>query len=319
MAKKNDKIYGITPAMATGGGLKRFGDEFPDRYRDVGIAEMTCVLMGAGLATEGFIPVCSVYSTFMQRSFDALIHDVGIQNLHVICVMDRGGIVGADGPTHHGVFDYSYMRCIPNFIVMSPKDENELQHMLQTAVDCKQPVSIRYPRGEGVGVALDEEFKSLEIGKAEMLVDHADSQVVIVAIGEPVYRCVEVSVALENEYGVKASVVNARFVKPLDEELLVRLAKKHRNIVTVEENVGMGGFGSAVGECLMDHDIAGLRLKRIAIDDIFVEHGGQGQLRKDHGLDREGIVKTILEFLNRSLDQGDIKEKPRPVQSAASF
>jgi 1-deoxy-D-xylulose-5-phosphate synthase len=315
LAAQNDKIYAVTPAMASGGGLKKFGEKFPERYHDVGIAEMTAVLMCAGLATEGFIPICSIYSTFLQRAYDQLIHDVGIHDLPVVFVLDRGGIVGADGPTHHGVFDFSYMRCIPNFIIMAPKDENELRHMLYTAIHSKHPIAFRYPRGNALGVPLDKEFKLLEIGKGELLVDPQDPEVVIFTIGDPVYPCVQVADRLEKDFGIRASVVNARFVKPIDEELILRMARRCPNLVTVEENVAMGGFGAAVLECLADHEMTGVRVKRIACPDKFIEHGGQPELRRDHGLDQEGILKTILKFLDHSPEK---KEKPRPLSQPSA-
>lgn len=309
LAETNPKIYGITAAMPTGAGMKAFGEKFPDRYRDVGIAEQAAVLMGAGLATEGYTPVCAIYSTFLQRAYDQIIHDVALQDLPVVFAMDRGGLVGNDGPTHHGVFDYAYMRCIPNMIVMAPRDENELQHMLKTAVECGKPVGLRYPRGNAIGVPVDAEPKVLPIGKGEILKDHAAADVVLLAIGSPVHPCLTVAEKLEKEHGIKATVVDARFVKPLDHELICRLADTVKRVVTVEEHVPDGGFGSAVTECLADHCITGVRVKRISAPDGFVEHGSQAELRRDWKLDEAGILQTVLEFMN----DGQKVSRPRPV------
>ena len=299
LAEGNEKVYGITAAMPTGAGMKKFGEKFPDRYRDVGIAEQSAVLMAAGLATEGYIPVCAIYSTFLQRAFDQIVHDVCIQKLPAVFAMDRAGLVGADGPTHHGMFDYAYLRCIPEMVIMAPKDENELQHMLKTSVECGKPVGLRYPRGEGRGIELDETMTTIPIGKGEVLVDHADADVLFIAIGDPVHPCVHVAETLEKEHGVKASVINARFVKPLDEELICRMSQKVKKVITVEEHVADGGFGSAVAECLADNQVTDVTVKRIAVHDVFVDHGSQKDIRRDHGLDEAGILKTTLEFLGK--------------------
>ena len=311
LAETNKKIYGITAAMPTGAGLKKFGELYPDRYRDVGIAEQCAVLMASGLATEGYTPVCAIYSTFLQRAYDQIIHDVGIHELPVVFAMDRGGIAGADGPTHHGLFDHSYMRCIPKMIHMAPRDENELQHMLKTAVECGKPVGLRYPRGAGIGVPLDPEPRKLEIGKAEIMVDHKGADIAIFAIGCTVHPAMAVAETLEKEYGLRSCVINARFIKPLDEELIVRMARKIKNIVAIEENTLYGGFTSAVAECLMDHDIPNVRLKRIGTPDEFIEHGSQGELRRDHGLDEAGILKTVLEFMK---NDPKVAQTPKPYK-----
>lgn len=300
IAETNPKVYGITAAMPTGAGLKKFGEKFPERYRDVGIAEQAAVLLAAGLATEGYLPVCAIYSTFLQRGYDQIIHDICLQNLPTVFVMDRAGIVGNDGPTHHGVFDFAYLRCIPGMVVMAPRDENELQHMLKTAIESKLPVGLRYPRGNGLGVALDSELKTLPIGKAEMMVDHVAPTAAMIAIGCMVHPSVAVAEKLEKEHGMKVSVVNARYVKPIDEDMIVRVARSTKHIITLEEAMGQGGFGSAVLEVLAKHQITDVKVKVIAIDDVWVEHGGQPELRRDHGLDEAGILKTVLEFLPKS-------------------
>jgi 1-deoxy-D-xylulose-5-phosphate synthase len=245
LAREDSRIVAITAAMTHGTGLEQFSEEMPDRFYDVGIAEQHGTTFAAGLATEGFIPVVTIYSTFMQRAYDQVLHDICAQKLPVVLALDRGGFVGKDGTTHHGLFDYSYLRSIPNIVVMAPKDENEFQHMLKTAVGCGCPVSVRYPRGKGVGVSIDDTLKSLEIGKGEVILDGND--IAIVAIGCTVCPAVAAAEKLKAE-GISAMVINSRFVKPLDEELLCDVAKSTKNIVTVEENVLMGGFGSAVLE-----------------------------------------------------------------------
>ncbi len=246
LTRENPKVVAITAAMCSGTGLDAYAKEFPEKFFDVGIAEQHGVTFAAGMATEGIVPVVAIYSTFMQRAYDQVLHDVCIQKLPVVLALDRGGIVGDDGATHNGIFDFSYLRAIPNIVVMAPKDENELQHMLKTAVECGGPASVRYPRGKGVGVPLDETLKALEIGKAEILLEGAD--VAIFAIG---YTVSPGPGGGQNGCTRKesdATVVNCRFVKPLDEELLSRVASATGKVLTVEENVLMGGFGSAVLE-----------------------------------------------------------------------
>ncbi len=294
LAKKDKRIVGITAAMPEGTGLDRFGKEFPDRLYDVGIAEQHGITFAAGMAAEGLRPVSAIYSTFLQRAYDQILHDVCLQNLPVVFALDRGGIVGEDGPTHHGLFDLSYLRHIPNMIVMAPKDENELQHMLKTALECGHPASLRYPRGEGYGVSLDTEIKSLPLGKAEVLQEGAD--LAIVGIGSTVYPAWEAARRLK-ESGIQVTVVNSRFIKPLDTTLLCSLAKQIKNIITVEENVLQGGFGSAVLELLAEKDIPGVRIKRLGIDDRFVEHGPADRLRKEYGIDAEGIERAARKML----------------------
>lgn len=294
LARENPRIVGITAAMPQGTGLDTFAKEFPERFFDVGIAEQHGVTFAAGLAVEGFIPVVAIYSTFMQRAYDQILHDVCLQKLPVILALDRGGIVGQDGPTHHGLFDLSYLRHIPHLIVMAPKDENELQHMLKTAVYCGQPVSLRYPRGNGWRGYLDEEINEIPIGKAEVLREGKD--VVIMAIGSTVRAALEAADRLL-EQGVKSTVVNARFVKPLDEELICALISEIPRLITVEENVLQGGFGSAILELLEQKGIFSGKIKRLGIPDTFVEHGPQDFLRHKYGLNAEGIIKAAASLL----------------------
>jgi 1-deoxy-D-xylulose-5-phosphate synthase len=289
LARENPKIVAITAAMTHGTGLDKFADEMPERFYDVGIAEQHGVTFAAGLSTEGYIPVVAIYSTFLQRAYDQVLHDVCLQKLPVIFALDRGGIVGDDGPTHHGLFDYSYLRSIPNIIVMAPKDENELQHMLKTAVECRRPASIRYPRGGGIGVAIDETPRALEIGKGELMTEGED--VAIFAIGSTVYPALAAAERLERD-DIKAAVVNSRFVKPLDKDLLCNLALLTEKVLIVEESVLMGGFGSAVLELFGEEGISGVAVKRVGISDEFVEHGTQGELRLKYGLDEEGIANA---------------------------
>jgi len=294
LAREIPSLVGITAAMPQGTGLEAFAAEFPDRFSDVGIAEQHGVTFAAGLATEGFIPVVAIYSTFMQRAYDQILHDVCLQNLPVVLAMDRGGIVGADGPTHQGLFDFSYLRHIPNIVVMAPKDENELQHMVKTAISCGRPASVRYPRGNGWRGFLDEEIRVLPIGKAEVLEQGKD--IAIVAIGSTVKAAMEASSCLRNQ-GIEATVVNARFVKPLDEELLCSLAAEIKRLITVEENALQGGFGSAVLELLEEKGINGVQVRRLGIPDTFVEHGPQDYLRHKYGIDAEGILRAAQELL----------------------
>jgi len=291
LAKENPRIAAITAAMPEGTGLDSFAAEFPKRFYDVGIAEQHGVTFAAGLATQGIIPVVAIYSTFMQRAYDQVIHDVCLQKLPVVFAMDRGGFVGEDGPTHHGMFDFSFMRAVPNLIVMAPGDENELQHMLKTAVECGMPVSLRYPRGVGVGVKLEEYPRILPMGRGEVVFDPGEATLAIVAIGNCVHPSIEAARILQRE-GTAALVINARFVKPIDEELLLETAKKIKKFITVEENALMGGFGSAVLELFADKGVDGVRVIRIGLPDAYAPQGTQKELRRMYAIDAEGIVEA---------------------------
>ncbi len=300
LAADDKKIVAITAAMPDGTGLAPFAKAYPDRFFDVGIAEQHALTFAAGLATEGYRPVTAIYSTFAQRGYDQIFHDICLQKLPVTLAMDRAGLVGDDGPTHHGVFDLSLIRHLPEMTLMAPKDENELRHMLKTALYAGTPMALRYPRGTGYGVQLDQEIRELPIGRGEQLT--AGDDVAIIAIGSTVYPAVEAARLLVSA-GIRATVVNARFVKPLDRELILAVARRCGAVVTVEENALQGGFGSAVLELLADERETAVPVKRIGIPDRFVEHGSQAQLRKDLGLDAEGIATTVEAFLRK-------KERP---------
>lgn len=297
LASEDPRITAITAAMGTGTGLDEYAARFPDRFFDVGIAEQHGVTFAAGLAVEGFIPVVAIYSTFLQRAFDQVLHDVCLQNLHVVFALDRGGFVGEDGPTHHGLFDLAYLRSIPNMVVMAPKDENEFQHMLKTATEHRGPIAIRYPRGAGAGVPLDTDLSSLPIGKGEIVMDGGD--VTIVALGTTVEPARAAAERLKAE-GIGATVVNGRFAKPLDRELLCETAARTGRVLTVEENVLMGGFGSAVLECFQEAGLRDVRIRRLGIGDEFVEQATQKELRRLHGIDEEGIYRAALEMVRAS-------------------
>ena len=299
MAKEDKRIVAVTAAMPEGTGLAEFARKYPDRFFDVGIAEQHGVTFAAGLATEGMRPVIAIYSTFLQRAYDQILHDVCLERLPVIFAVDRGGIVGEDGATHHGLFDLSYLRSLPNMVVMAPADENELCRMLATALNHDGPIAFRYPRGSGTGVPVDEEIRPLPIGKGKVLTKGDD--VLILAIGRPVGDAVEAGNLLLDE-GISATVVNCRFVKPLDAELVCSLAANIPRIITVEENVRQGGFGSAVLETMSDNDINGVHLERIGIADVFVEHGPQKVLRSEYGIDVPHIVgaaKRLMKIATR--------------------
>jgi len=291
LAKEDSRIACITAAMPEGTGTDLFRKEIPSRFYDVGLAEEHAVTFAAGMACENTRPVAAIYSTFLQRGFDQMEHDVGLQKLPVVFCLDRAGLVGEDGPTHHGVFDYSYTRVIPNFVVMAPADENELQHMLKTALSINLPSTIRYPRGPGEGVHLDTEFKTLPIGKGVVL--KSGQEVYLLAIGSMVHPCLKAAALIEKE-GIPCGVVNMRFVKPLDVELLHQLQQQTQNFVTVEENILAGGFGSAVMEALEGTDC---RIHRIGIPDKFIEHGPQNVLRDMVGLSPEKIAQSTLQFM----------------------
>ncbi|MEK6744970.1 MAG: 1-deoxy-D-xylulose-5-phosphate synthase [Nitrospirota bacterium] len=297
LAEDNDKVIAITAAMSDGTGLEQFAAQYPDRFFDVGIAESHGVTFACGLAAEGMRPVAAIYSTFMQRAYDQVMHDLCLQNLPVTLALDRAGLVGEDGPTHHGVFDIAYLRHLPNMVIMAPKDENELQHMLKTALEYHGPTALRYPRGTGLGVPMDQELKQLPVGKGEMLQDGDD--VVIIAIGNMVRPAQEAGERLKAG-GINAAVMNARFVKPLDEELILRLAKKTGRIVTVEEHALQGGFGSAVLECIEDNRLSAVKVLRIGLPDRFIEHGLQAVLRQKYGLDTDGIFASVKDFVEKT-------------------
>jgi 1-deoxy-D-xylulose-5-phosphate synthase len=297
LAEDNDKLVAITAAMSDGTGLEKFAAQYPDRFFDVGIAESHGVTFACGLAVEGMRPVAAIYSTFMQRAYDQVMHDLCLQNLPVTLALDRAGLVGEDGPTHHGVFDLAYLRHLPNMVIMSPKDENELQHMIKTAVECDGPAAVRYPRGTGLGVPMDQEVMSLPIGKAEVLREGQD--VVIIAVGNMVRPSLEAAERLEAE-GTSAAVVNARFVKPLDAELILKMAKRTGRVVTVEEHALQGGFGSAVLECFDGNRLTGVKTHRIGLPDRFIEHGTQSMLRQKYGLDADGIFASVRDFMEKT-------------------
>ena len=291
--EKNPKVVGITAAMPDGTGLDILKEKIPQNYFDVGIAEEHAVTFAAGLATQGIIPVVAIYSTFLQRAFDQTIHDVALQKLHVVFVLDRAGLVGADGPTHHGTFDLGYLRIIPGMVIMAPKDEAELRNMLYTAVEhCEGPVALRYPRGSALGVKIDEGFRKIEIGESEKLSDGED--VAILAVGSMVDYAEKATASLK-ESGINCELINMRFIKPLDTNLLDDIAARHDKIVTIEENNLAGGFGSAVLEYLNDNNYKN-DIMRIGIPDKFIDHGTQAQLHKQIAIDPNGIVERITSF-----------------------
>jgi 1-deoxy-D-xylulose-5-phosphate synthase len=296
LAENNPRIIGITAAMATGTGLDKLQAKLPKQYIDVGIAEQHAVTLAGGLACEGMRPVVAIYSTFLQRAYDQVIHDICIQNLPVFFCMDRAGIVGADGPTHQGMYDIAYLRCVPNMVLMAPKDEAELQQMIVTGVHYTNgPIAMRYPRGNGYGVPLMEEgWEPLPIGKGELLRHGED--VLIVGYGTMVYPAVQVAELLR-EHGIEAAVINARFAKPLDVELIAPLAKQIGRVVTLEEGCIMGGFGSAVAEALLDHGIA-VPITRIGIPDILVDHATPNESLAALGLTPAQIAERILKILS---------------------
>ena len=284
MAAQDDKLVAITPAMREGSGLVAFSEQYADRYHDVGIAEQHAVTLAAGMACEKAKPVVAIYSTFLQRAYDQLVHDVAIQNLPVLFAIDRAGLVGADGPTHAGNLDLSYLRCVPNMLIMTPSDENECRQMLTTGYQHKGPAAVRYPRGQGPGVEIDKKFKALEIAKAELR--RKGHKVALLAFGSMLTE------ALNAAEEINASVVNMRFVKPLDTEMLHSIASTHDLIVTLEENVIAGGAGSGVNEWLLANKFNN-RVINLGLPDRFVEHGATHQLLAECGLDAEGILKSI--------------------------
>ena len=301
IVEKNKKVFGITCAMPDGTGMDHLLKAFPENYVDAGIAEEHAVTFSAGLATQNVIPVVAIYSTFLQRGFDQIVHDVALQHLHVVFVLDRAGLVGADGPTHHGAFDLTYLRLIPGMVIMAPKDESELRDMLYTAIEYKNgPIAIRYPRGSALGVPLKKGFDRLEIGKAEKLTTGED--VAFLAVGSMVDYALKASDKLK-EQGIYCEVINMRFVKPLDTDMLDDIVKRHNKIVTLEENTLVGGFGSGVLEYFSEKNYKNDVL-RIGLPDHFVDHGTQAELHKQLEIDPDGIVGKVKVFCeNQSFNQ----------------
>lgn len=301
LAEKDTSIVGITAAMAEGTGLKKLHQRLPERYFDVGIAEQHAVTFAAGMAVAGLRPVVAIYSTFLQRAFDQVVHDVCMQNLHTVFAMDRAGIVGEDGPTQHGVFDIAFLRAIPNMSLMAPKDEEELRHMLYTAIYMDGPVGLRYPRGKGVGTPLSDELHMLEIGKAELLSPATLEQAermdcAIFAYGSTVAQATVAAKELAEE-GIEVAVINARWAKPLDEEMILRLAKSTRKIVTIEDHVVAGGFGSAVLELLESKGLQNIDTRVVALPDKLVEHGAPTILKELYGLSSARLKEVIHDLL----------------------
>jgi len=294
LAREDRRIVAITAAMSEGTGLNAFAKEFPERFHDVGVAEQHALTFAAGLATQGIRPVVAMYSTFLQRAFDQVVHDVATQNLPVTICIDRGGLVAEDGTTHHGAFDFAYLRHVPNMVVMAPKDENELQHMVKTCLSYEGPASVRYSRGTGWGVAMDPYPVTLPIGQGELLREGGD--VGLIAIGVTVVPALQAAERLAGE-GISAAVVNARFVKPLDHALIGRVAAEVKCLVTVEEGCRLGGFGSAVLESLSDRGIVNLPTKVLGLPDKYIEQGPQDLLRVQYGLTADGIYEEVKGLL----------------------
>ncbi|MEP0984603.1 1-deoxy-D-xylulose-5-phosphate synthase [Ekhidna sp.] len=296
LANKNEKIVGITPAMPSGSSMKIMMEAIPDRAYDVGIAEQHAVTFSAGMATQGMIPFCNIYSTFMQRAYDQVIHDVCIQNLHVVFCMDRAGVAGADGPTHHGAYDVAYMRCIPNMVVSAPMNEAELRNLMFTASEHNGPFSIRYPRGAGVMPEWKTEMEKIEIGKGRRLIE--GEEIAILSIGQVGNYALDAARDLQSE-GLNPSVYDMRFVKPLDEDMLHEILQNHKYLVTVEDGCIMGGFGSAVLEFAADNNYqAGV--KRLGIPDRIIEHGEQPQLHHECEYDAEAIKNAVYQFVSKT-------------------
>jgi 1-deoxy-D-xylulose-5-phosphate synthase len=297
LAEKEPKIVAITAAMPAGTGLTRFARRFPSRFFDVGIAEQHAVTFAAGLATEGLLPVVAIYSTFLQRALDQVIHDVCLQNLPVTFALDRGGVVGDDGPTHHGVFDLNYLRFIPNLVLMAPKDENELQHLLYTAIQHKGPAALRYPRGAGEGVELSDNLSEIPIGKGELLRQGKD--ILLLPVGNRVYPALEAALRLE-KVGIDAAVINPRFIKPLDNELIIEWAEKTGRVITVEDNARMGGFGSAVLELLTGSTHSHIKVTTLGYGDRYMEHATQEILWSKGKIDVPAITNAAMELMDAS-------------------
>jgi 1-deoxy-D-xylulose-5-phosphate synthase len=295
MAAKDERVVAVTAAMPEGTGLADFAELYPDRFFDVGIAEQHGVSFAAGMATEGLKPVVAIYSTFLQRAYDQILHDVCIDRLPVTFAIDRGGIVGEDGSTHHGLFDLSYLRSLPNMVIMAPADENDLRSMLATALLHDGPIAFRYPRGSAMGGPLEKTVEPLELGKGKVLQEGDD--ILMLAIGKSVGDALEARETLKGQ-GITATVVNCRFVKPLDVDLICSLATRIPRVITIEENVRHGGFGSAVLEALSDEGLTGVQVERIGVADTFVEHGPQKLLRSLYGIDPPAIVKAAERLMS---------------------
>ena len=295
LGAQDNRIVGITAAMGKGTGINVFQEQFPDRTIDVGIAEEHAVTMAAAMALDGYKPVVAIYSTFLQRAYDQVMHDVALQNAPVVFCLDRAGLVGDDGPTHHGIFDISYLRHIPNMVCMAPKDENELRHMLYSALSYDCPVAVRYPRGEGLGVPMDEALQILPLGKAEVLQE--GSRITFLALGSMVHIAQEAAARISEETGITPTVINARFAKPLDAETILRYAAQDTLLVTLEEHAVTGGFGSAVLELFNQHGLDTRNVITIGIADSFVQHGNTARLKEMQGLDTDSIVAKIKERL----------------------
>jgi len=295
LGAQDNRIVGITAAMGKGTGINVFQEQFPDRTIDVGIAEEHAVTMAAAMALDGYKPVVAIYSTFLQRAYDQVMHDVALQNAPVVFCLDRAGLVGDDGPTHHGIFDISYLRHIPNMVCMAPKDENELRHMLYSALSYDCPVAVRYPRGEGLGVPMDEALQILPLGKAEVLQE--GSRITLLALGSMVHIAQEAAARISEETGITPTVINARFAKPLDAETILRYAAQDTLLVTLEEHAVTGGFGSAVLELFNQHGLDTRNVMTIGIADSFVQHGNTARLKEMQGLDTDSIVAKIKERL----------------------
>ena len=295
LGAQDNRIVGITAAMGKGTGINIFQEQFPDRTIDVGIAEEHAVTMAAAMALDGYKPVVAIYSTFLQRAYDQVMHDVALQNAPVVFCLDRAGLVGDDGPTHHGIFDISYLRHIPNMVCMAPKDENELRHMLYSALSYDCPVAVRYPRGEGLGVPMDEALQILPLGKAEVLQE--GSRITLLALGSMVHIAQEAAARISEETGITPTVINARFAKPLDAETILRYAAQDTLLVTLEEHAVTGGFGSAVLELFNQHGMDTRKVLTIGIADSFVQHGNTARLKEMQGLDTDSIVAKIKERL----------------------
>ncbi len=299
LAERNPRIVAITAAMPEGTGLDRFRERFPERFFDVGIAEQHAVTFAAGLAAEGWRPVVAIYSTFLQRAYDQIVHDVALQNLPVVFALDRAGLVGADGPTHHGAFDLSYLRHIPNMTVLAPADEDELRHALATALDLPGPCAIRYPRGRAEGVALSGTPTPLPLGRGRVVSGDPSAPGVAVLAAGTVLGAARRAVETAHSEGIQALLFDARYVKPLDREAILGLAERAQALVLVEENALAGGFGSAVLELLADHGMRTPPVRRLGLPDRFVEHGTQEELRAQVGLDAEAILRAVRELASR--------------------